>query len=109
MRYSCFDDASGVYRVFEDGHRVAVNGDLPIPRAGKEAGRVGIPAIEAGRDLPPQARYVGNSWLASGLVVRCGPQPLGAVDWPGAYRKYGPPVAIVGGLIFMFWLWRKTR
>lgn len=72
MRYSRFVPESGDYEIYEDrfgqaGH--PINADLPTPAFGRVAGRVGIPASDAGRRLPPGARRVGRSWRPEGQIV----------------------------------------
>jgi hypothetical protein len=71
MLYSCFDDARGLYRVFQDRRTKAVNADLDVPSLGRMAGKVGVPSLEAGRSLPSGAKFVGDSWHARGQVVTC--------------------------------------
>jgi hypothetical protein len=106
MIYSRFNDGLGLYEVFEDGTTHALNDDFPVPRLGPDAGRVGVPATEAGRELPAAARRVGTSWHAKGLVVR----PRGAGAGLGEMTraelgKYVVPVAIiVTGLLVAFYI-----
>jgi hypothetical protein len=77
--YSCFDDQAGNYRVYEHRGERAVNDDLPVPKLPSDVSGIGVPAIEAGRPLPKGARYVGRSWQAKGIVVRCGGE-LGTLE-----------------------------
>ena len=79
MRYSRFNAELGLYEVFEDTSTHALNGDFPVPRLGPDAGRIGIPATEAGRELPARAKRVGTSWHAKGLVVRPRQPALGGL------------------------------
>ena len=71
MNYSCFDAHSGDYRYFADDRRLPLNADLPVPKLPPVAGKVGVPAREAGRPLPPSAKEVGRGQQARGLIVRC--------------------------------------
>lgn len=71
MRYSCFDATSGLYRVFEDDLQHPVNLDLPVPSMPAMINGIGAPAMDVGRALPRDAREVGTSWQALGVVVRC--------------------------------------
>jgi hypothetical protein len=70
--YSCFDPKAGQYDYYEDGTQLAINADLPVPRLPPMAGKVGVPAIDAGRPLPSAAKRVGKGWHARGLIVQCG-------------------------------------
>jgi len=73
MNYSCFDERTGLYTYFSDHRTHAANGDLPVPKlGGLMAGQIGVPAREAGRDLPSGAKKVGTGWRAKGVVVDCG-------------------------------------
>lgn len=90
MIYSCFDDARGVYRYFQDGDNRPINADLPVPSF-RSRTKIGVPAIEAGRPLPSAAQPIGEGWHARGMVVRCGSassfsglgaMPSSQVMWP---------------------------
>lgn len=72
MIYSCFDQNSGLYRYFEDDKQIPVNGDLPVPTWLKSrATKLGVPALEAGRPLPSDARAMGRGPAARGMIVSC--------------------------------------
>lgn len=71
MIYSCFDAPTGLYRYFETAEAKAINADLPVPSLPRAVGRVGVPAILAGRPLPADARPAGTGWAARGILVRC--------------------------------------
>jgi hypothetical protein len=73
MIYSCFNQQLGLYEYFEDGAAHPANGDLPVPRLGPDAGRVGVAAIDAGRPLPLGARRTGQGLMAKGILVSCKP------------------------------------
>lgn len=76
MMYSCFDQNSGLYRYFQDDKQIPVNGDLPVPTYLKSrATKLGVPALEAGRPLPANARPVGRGVPARGMVVSCANSP----------------------------------
>lgn len=76
MMYSCFDQNSGLYRYFQDDKQIPVNGDLPVPSYLKSrATKLGVPALEAGRPLPANARPVGRGAPARGMVVSCASPP----------------------------------
>ena len=107
MIYSRFNDQTAVYEVFEDTSTHALNGDLPVPQLGSNAGKVGVPATEAGRPLPGGARRVGTSWKAKGLVVRSRAAGLGTMD-RAAVGKVVVPLAIIGTGIWMV-LWLAPR
>jgi hypothetical protein len=73
MIYSCFDQNSGLYRYFQDNTQIPVNGDLPVPNYLKgRATKLGVPALEAGRPLPPHAKAIGTGLQARGMIVSCG-------------------------------------
>jgi len=69
--YSCFDPPSGLYHYFETPEQRAINSDLPVPRLPAAVGRIGVPAIDAGRPIPEGARPVGQGWHAQGIVAQC--------------------------------------
>lgn len=72
MLYSCFNPEVGLYDYFEDDAQRAINADLPVPKLPPIAGKVGVPAIDAGRPLPSGAKPAGKGWHAKGVVVQCG-------------------------------------
>lgn len=78
MKYSCFNQESGLYRVFEDEARIPINGDLPVPALGPELNGIGVPSLDAARPLPAGARYLQDSWVPVGMVVSCG-RPAGGL------------------------------
>lgn len=102
MKYSCFNQASGVYHVFEDSAQIPINGDLPVPALGSDVNGIGVPSIEAGRPLPSGARPVGTSWHPVGMIVSCHKSisGLGADASPSSsldYKKmalYGAAAAV---------------
>jgi hypothetical protein len=61
---------------------LAINADLPIPNLPSMAGRIGVPATEAGRPIPPGARRVGTGWNARGMISSCRPAGLGELAGP---------------------------
>lgn len=78
MIYSCFNENLGLYEYFEDARGHALNGDLPTPThlGGKVAGKIGVPAREAGRPLPSSAKRVGKGFEARGMIVSCLPTAM---------------------------------
>lgn len=95
MRYSRFNEASGMYDVFEDARPHALNADLPVPSLGAAVNGIGVPARHAGRPLPSGARPIGQSWEPMGVVVVSQPGGLGAVEW----RELSPVAWIGGGAV----------
>lgn len=73
MIYSCFNQKTGLYEYFQDPAAHPTNGDLPVPSLPSSAGRVGVPAMEAGRSLPSGAKRAGQGLTARGLIVQCQP------------------------------------
>ena len=72
MIYSCFDQKSGLYKYFQDDKQIPVNGDLPVPTWLKSRStKLGVPALEAGRPLPSNARPSGHGPTARGMIVSC--------------------------------------
>jgi hypothetical protein len=68
MLYSRWQPDTGGYEYFEaPSTSVNINDDLPEPTL-RPADRIGVPSIEAGRDLPPDAVLVG-----------VGPEPVGLI------------------------------
>jgi hypothetical protein len=93
MKYSRFNEATGMYDVYEDSARHALNDDLPVPRFGQDVNGIGIPARHAARPLPSSARRVGESWAPVGVVAGGAAGALGAVEW----AALSTPTWIVGG------------
>ena len=83
MIYSCFDQSAGLYDYYEDSSTRPINGDLPIPELPASTGKIGVPAIEAGRPLPINAKKVGQGWHARGMVVQCRNTSLGQTESSG--------------------------
>lgn len=109
MIYSCFDPKAGLYDYFADSVQRPINADLPIPKLPAAAGKVGVPAIEAGRPMPADAKHVGRGWHAKGMVVVCGRGAYGAVpsfDSAWTWTKEGGWKWILGGLAAV-WLVRR--
>ena len=80
MIYSCFDPDTGLYRYFEDARTHPINGDLPVPKFGRDTGRVGVPSMNAARPLPSSAKPIGKGWHARGVVVQCKSSGLGVLE-----------------------------
>lgn len=101
MIYSCFDQTSGLYRYFEDGAQVPINGDLPVPSwlKGRVANGIGVPTSEAGRPLPSSAKPAGSGPQARGLVVRCdgGGAALGALSMDDRRKAVAFAAAALSG------------
>jgi hypothetical protein len=77
MIYSCFNEKAGHYEYFEDDRALAMNGDFPVPQLQRlQAGRVGVPARDAGRSLPRDAKRTGTGWQARGAIVQCKNTPM---------------------------------
>jgi hypothetical protein len=84
MIYSCFNERAGLYEYFENAATHPTNGDLPVPSPGPKAGKIGVPAMNAGRFLPSDAKRAGSGWHARGIVVDCKKTPL-----PGLGAAFG--------------------
>ncbi len=109
MRYSCFDQATGTYSVFEDAQALPVNADLPVPRLGAALNGIGVPANEAARPLPPSARFVGASNRPVGVVVACraAGSGFGALDLGGDGGLFPRAVLYgVGAGVALYAAWR---
>jgi hypothetical protein len=77
MIYSCFNEKAGQYEYFSDDRALPVNGDFPVPQLGSlQAGRVGVPARDAGRSLPKGVKRAGTGWQARGVIVQCKPRAM---------------------------------
>jgi len=79
VNYSCFNPSDGLYDYYVDGLQTPLNADLPVPKMPSAAGKVGVPAIDAGRPLPKNAQFTGRGWHARGMVVQCGRGSLGQI------------------------------
>lgn len=104
MLYSCFNQAAALYDYFEDGLAIPVNGDLPIPSLPPIAGKIGVPALQAGRPLPVGAKHVGQGFAARGIIVECGQSgSLGDASMgtlPPAW-KWAVALAAVVGVLYV--------
>lgn len=101
MKYSRFNEQTGMYDVFQDNRTHALNGDLPVPKLGPSVNGIGVPARLAGRSLPAGAKPVGSSWEPVGMLVTpSGAGGLSAFD-PQAVTDTGWLVggAVAGGLL----------
>ena len=108
MIYSCFNHRLGMYEYFSDSKGHPTNGDLPVPRPSRPAGKIGSPSIDSGRPLPPSAKAVGRGYRARGLLVACSGTRVPALSGMGgadsAPRRVtwllaGAVVALAGVLI----------
>ena len=112
MIYSCFNERAGHYEYFEDDRGQAINGDLPVPTLqGKMAGKVGVPARDAGRSLPSDAKRIGTGWAAQGMIVQCQPKSMrglaglaGGTDATNLGLRMG--VIVIGGGLAVYGLFR---
>lgn len=104
MIYSCFDQKSGQYRYFQDSLQIPVNGDLPVPNYLKNrATKLGVPALEAGRPLPRDAKMVGRGIAARGMIVSCGLPPTGFGDLTSGDAKSALLLAAALGTAGFLW------
>jgi hypothetical protein len=94
MRYSRFNEAEGVYEVWQDDVATPLNADLAVPSLPPVAGGIGVPARLAGRQLPRGAKRVGKSWHPVGIIVGPAEPGLGVLELGGAAGI----AALVGGL-----------
>lgn len=91
MIYSVFVPEQGLYHYYETPENKPVNGDLPVPKLGQDAGKIGVAAMDAGRPLPSNARKVGQGWTARGVIAS---QGFGVLGLP-TFNASGPIAAIV--------------
>ena len=49
MIYSCFVPERGTYDYYENSLQIQLNADLPVPKLPPDTGKIGVPAIDAGR------------------------------------------------------------
>lgn len=99
MIYSCFDQHRGVYDYFQDALQIPVNGDLPVPDLPPIAGQIGVPALQAGRPLPPDAKHVGAGQMARGILVECGRSGVLSGDGNGSSMPPAWKWAVALGLV----------
>lgn len=99
MIYSCFNEKLGLYEYFETPENHPVNGDLPIPTfSGLEAGKVGVPARDAGRQMPAGATRIGTGLAARGIIVSCSNMPVQGLSLRGAAES---PADLQNALLWM--------
>lgn len=70
MNYCVFDARTGVYAYYKGPDHPPINGDLPTPSLANGIAGIGMPSVDAGRDLPPGAKRVGQGWHAKGIICR---------------------------------------
>ena len=102
MIYSIFIPERGEYEYYESADvQLPLNADLPVPALPAIAGQIGVPAIDAGRPLPANAKPIGRGWHARGMVA----QRRGGL---GAFslNPSGAWMVVVAGAIAA-WLWYK--
>lgn len=100
MIYSVFVPKEGLYHYYETTQTLPVNADLDVPTLGPDAGKIGVPSMDAARKLPSDARLVGKGWQARGVISSVnGPLSgfggFGAIDWSSPLST-----AVGYGLIF---------
>lgn len=93
MIYSCFNAPLGMYEYFEDNRQHPTNGDLPVPKLPPQTGRIGVPAMDAGRPLPRDAKRAGTGWEARGMIVNC--KPMATAGLSGIGQMSAGQVAIL--------------
>lgn len=102
MIYSVFAPDRAEYDYYESASvQLPLNADLPVPSLPPIAGQIGVPAIEAGRPLPSDAKPVGRGWFARGMIARRS-TGLGAFS----LNPSGAWMVVVAGAIAA-WLWYK--
>ncbi len=111
MIYSCFNQKLGLYEYYEDDRGHPTNGDLPVPSIGaSDAGEVGLPAMDAGRPLPPGARRAGQGWQARGMIVQCNNahvrSVMGLGQDIGATVKAHPVIFLAAGGLAIYGLFQ---
>lgn len=95
MMYSVFQPDRGLYAYYETPDALAFNADLPIPQLTRDAGKVGVAAIDAARALPANARRVGEGWNARGIIATPDPAPAFSGDnWAKTSMPYVAAVAV---------------
>jgi hypothetical protein len=101
MKYSRFDEAAGVYDVFEDDKQHALNSDLPVPSLPPPDQGIGVASKFAGRPLPRGARLVGTSWRPVGVIV-VSKGVSGGLGSVGEQIKSHPVLFAAGAGLLMF-------
>lgn len=72
MVFSCFDAGTGLYDYYQSEKTTfPINADLPMPSLPAHTNDIGVPAIEASRPLPSDAKKIGSGWHARGIVSSC--------------------------------------
>ncbi len=85
-----------MYRYFSTPGSMAINADLPIPSMPAPTGKIGVPSILAGRQLPSDATYTGTGWTARGIICKCQEQGFG--DAGGAVHDLSHSTFAVGAV-----------
>lgn len=110
MIYSVFSPAEGIYHYYETSEQKAVNADLPVPSLGSDAGKIGVPAMDAARALPRGAKLVGQGWSARG-VISSGKSGVAGLAGFGEFDvSRGAMAGAIGAAVgFAMHAWLKTR
>jgi hypothetical protein len=110
MLYSRFNEAEGVYDVFEDGLAKPVNADMPVPSMPAVANGIGAPASLSGRPLPSGTRYVGTSWHAKGLIVSPSSRgPIGSVETANGVLMFMSVAGLTALSVWLFLHYERQR
>lgn len=106
MIYSCFDPGSGLYDYYETDENKPLNADLPVPKLGAVDNPIGIPAINAGRPVPPTARKIGRGWHARGMVADCSKRGFSGMGELNLDAGIVMPALLLAGVVLLAWKYR---
>ena len=111
MIYSCFDPSKGLYVYYETKESKPINADLSVPKLEADTGNIGVPASIAGRELPSDAKKVGEGWHARGIVAeprKSALSGLGEFVAPPAW-KWAVGLALVGVTLYAVDIFTKSK
>ena len=111
MIYSRWDPTTGLYDYFESSERVGINDDLPVPKMPSAPSPIGVPSVECGREMPPDAVHIGQGEQARGLIA---PPPGVALMESTSDDKSRESAAAwflagVGATLGFVWMWMMSR
>jgi len=110
MIYSRWDPTTGLYDYFESSERVGINDDLPVPKMPSAPSPIGVPSVECGREMPPDAVHIGQGEHARGLIA----PPPGVALMETEVDKARESAAAwflagVGATLGFVWMWMMSR
>lgn len=103
MIYSRWRPDTGGYDYFETSERYGLSDDLPVPRLGGGSA-IGVPSVDAGRQIPAGARFIGSGKFAKGVIA-----PVSRAGLSGTGDLASNAAWVLAALAAAWLLWEATR